>query len=86
MRALVQQYTDEAEARSVEIGEERSNHTPDFPIENDIGFTNLTDLDSVELLLVTMRQEKRFSQQEQLLLIILRTEPGLILRRYVLIL
>lgn len=82
VRALVQQYTDEAEARSVEIGEERSNHTPDFPIENDIGFTNLTDLDSVELLLVTMRQEKRFSQQEQLLLIILRTEPGLILRRF----
>ena len=79
MRALVQQFTDEVEARSVEIDDEQSDQI----LGKDIGFTKLTDVDSVESLLETMRQEKLFTQQEKLLQIILRTEQGLILRRYI---
>lgn len=78
MRAFVQQFTDEAEARPVGISDEQSDQI----LMKDIGFTKLTDVDSVELLLETMRQEKYFTQQENLLQIILRTEQGLILRRY----
>ena len=79
MRALVQQFTDEAEPRPVEISDEQRDHI----LGKDIGFTKLTDVDSVESLLEMMRQEKLFTHQEKLLQVILRTEQGLILRRYI---
>ncbi|KAG0583864.1 hypothetical protein KC19_3G167200 [Ceratodon purpureus] len=78
VRAFVQQFTDEAEPRSGEIGDEQLDQI----LGKDIGFSKLTDVDSVESLLEKMRQEKLFTQQEKLLQIILRTEQGLILRRF----
>lgn len=81
VKAFVQQCTEEAKPHiSYQIVEGQS----DLMLGNDIGFTKLTDVDSVGTLLETMRQARYFTQQEKLLQIILGTEPGLILRRYIL--
>jgi len=80
VKAFIQQCSDEAKPHiAYEIVEGR----PDQMLESDLSFTKLTDVDSVEILLETMRQELYFTQQEKILQIILQTEPGLILRRYV---
>ena len=80
VRSVVEQFTDEAEPRSDEIGDEQLDEI----LAKDVGFSKLTDVESVESLLEKMRQEKLLPQQEKLLQVILRTEQGLILRRYLL--
>lgn len=84
MRTLVQKCTDEAERRLVENADEQSQQTliANSISEKDIGFTKLTDIASVEMLLELMRGEIYFTEQEKMLQVILQTEPGLILRRY----
>lgn len=80
VETFVQQCLDEAKPH---IAYHIVEGQPDQSLGNDIGFTMLTDVDSVEILLEAMRQEKYFTQQEKLLQIIKQTEPGLILRRYI---
>lgn len=84
MRTLVQKCTDEAERRLVENADEQSQQIliSNSIFEKDIGFTKLTDIASVEMLLELMRGETYFTEQEKMLQVILQTEPGLILRRY----
>ena len=78
VRSVVEQYTDVAEPRSDEIGDAQLDEI----LAKDVGFSKLTDVESVESLVEKMRQEKLLPQQEKLLQVILRTEQGLILRRY----
>lgn len=75
VKAYVQQCTDQAKPLVVD-------DQPEQNLGIDLSFTKLTDVESVESLLETMRQELHFTQQEKLLQIILQTEPGLVLRRY----
>lgn len=84
MRTLIQKCTDEAERRLVENADEQSQQIlmSNSISEKDIGFTKLTDIASVEMLLELMRGETFFTEQEKMLQVILQTEPGLILRRY----
>jgi hypothetical protein len=83
LRNLVQKCSDVGERNLVTNAEVQLQQPPSTATaESNIGFTKLTDGESVDMLLELMRSERTFKGQGQLLQVILQTEPGLILRRY----
>jgi hypothetical protein len=83
LRNLVQKCSDVGERNLVTNAEVQLQQPPSTATaESNIGFTKLTDGESVDMLLELMRSERTFKGQGQLLQVILQTEPGLILRRF----